>query len=286
MGALTMPTFDTPQPISASIDVVMGDVRIVAGDTDTTVVDVEPSDPANREDVKAAELTRADCAGTQLTVRTPKVRSWRPRTDGGSVDIAITLPAGSTLRATGQVTDFRSDGDLGDCAVKTGIGRIQLDTTGTLNVKAGIGDVGVGHARGDAEAMTGSGDITLGRVDGTAVAKNSNGDTAIGEAAREVRASAANGRISVDRAHAGVVAKSSNGDVRVGEAQRGTVVVETSLGDLEVGIPEGTAAWLDVRAAAGRIHNALDAAEEPGATADAVEVRARTSAGNVVIRRP
>jgi hypothetical protein len=282
-----MPTFDTPQPIAASIDVVMGDVRIVAGDTDTTVVDVRPSDPANQEDVRAAELTRADYAGRQLTVRTPKLRSWRPRSDGGSVELTITLPAGSTLRATGQVADFQSDGTLGDCTVKTGIGRIRLDSTGAVSLKAGIGDLAVDFAHGDAEATTGSGDIRLGLVDGGgAVVKNSNGDTWIGEVTRDARINAANGRITVERAHAGVVAKSSNGDVRVGEVTRGTVVVETSLGDLEVGIPEHTAAWLDVRASAGKIHNALAAAEAPSAPAETVEVRARTSAGDIVIRRP
>jgi len=41
-----------------------------------------------------------------------------------------------------------------------------------------------------------------------------------------------------------------------------------------------------VRAAAGTVHNALDAAEAPEPSAEAVEVRARTSAGSVVIKRP
>ena len=67
---------------------------------------------------------------------------------------------------------------------------------------------------------------------------------------------------------------------------RGSVVLETKLGDLEVGIREGTAAWLDVRAAAGRVHNALEAADAPEPSAETVEVRARTTAGDVVIRRP
>ena len=63
-------------------------------------------------------------------------------------------------------------------------------------------------------------------------------------------------------------------------------MLETHLGDLEVGIREGTAAWLDVRASAGNVHNGLDAADAPGPAADTVEVRARTTVGNVVIRRP
>jgi hypothetical protein len=281
-----MPSFNTPDPISASVDVVMGDVRITAGDGATTTVDVQPSDASNKEDVKAAELTRVDHAGNQVTVRAPKLRSWRPRSDGGSIAVTIQLPAGSQLRGAGQVTDFHADGRLGDCAIKTGIGQIRLDGAGTVSLKTGIGDIAVDHVQGDAEVTAGSGDVRLREVDGGAVVKNSNGDTWVGIATGELRIGAANGRIAVDVAHAGVVAKSSNGDVRVGKVERGTVVLETSLGDLEVGIAEGTAAWLDVRAAAGKVHNALDAAEAPDPSAETVEVRARTSAGDVVIRRP
>jgi hypothetical protein len=34
------------------------------------------------------------------------------------------------------------------------------------------------------------------------------------------------------------------------------------------------------------VHNSLDAADAPGSSAQTVEVRARTSAGDVVVRRP
>ena len=108
------------------------------------------------------------------------------------------------------------------------------------------------HATGNAEVTAGSGDVRVRALDGSAVIKNANGDTWVGVAGRDLRISAANGDIAVDRACASVVAKSSNGDVRLGEAVRGSVVLETRLGELEVGIPEGTAAWLDVRADAGQ----------------------------------
>ena len=45
-----MPTFDTPQPIPATVDVVAGDVRISAGDAPTPSVDVRPGDASNDED--------------------------------------------------------------------------------------------------------------------------------------------------------------------------------------------------------------------------------------------
>ena len=44
-------------------------------------------------------------------------------------------------------------------------------------------------------------------------------------------------------------------------------MLETALGELEVGIREGTAAWLDVSASFGSVRNALDAADAPGAVA-------------------
>jgi hypothetical protein len=43
---------------------------------------------------------------------------------------------------------------------------------------------------------------------------------------------------------------------------------------------------LDVRSTAGKVHTALDAVDAPESSAETVEVRARTRAGDVVIRRP
>ena len=281
-----MPTFQTPEPITATVDIVVGDVRITAADRHDTVVDVQPSDPSDKEDVKAAEQTRVECESGRLLVKAPKLRSWLPRSEGGSIAVTIELPAGSHLHGSAQFADFHCDGPFGRCRIKSGMGSIQLDQADTLNLTGGIGDIGVDRVTGHADVTAGSGDVRLRALDASAVVKNSNGGTWIGSAAGDLRVSAANGSIAVDVAQSSVVAKSSNGDVRLGEAVRGSVVLETSLGDLEVGIPEGTAAWLDVRSRAGRVHNALEAAEAPASSAETVEVRGRTSAGDVVIRRP
>jgi len=281
-----MTTFDTPGPITATIDVVVGAVRISAGDPGAAVVDVRPSDTSNEEDVKAAQQTRAEYANEQLLVRSPKLRSWLPRSRGASVDVTIQLPAGSEVRGAGQMTDFDCDGSLGDCRIKTGMGQISIDQAEALILKSGIGDISVDRATGHAEVTTGSGDVRARELDASAVIKNSNGDTWVGVAGGDLRIKAANGSIAVDLARATLGAKSANGDVRVGEAVRDSVVLETHLGDVEVGIRDGTAAWLDVRAVAGKVLNTLESAEAPGSSAKTVQVRARTTAGNVVIRRP
>jgi DUF4097 and DUF4098 domain-containing protein YvlB len=280
-----MPTFDTPEPITTTIELAIGDVQINASDRGATLVEVRASDSANEEDVKAAELTRVEYANEELLVKAPKLRSWLSRS-GGSIDVTIELPAGSHVHGTLGLGDFHCAGRLGDCQIKTGLGRIGLDRADTLNLKTGAGDISVDRATGRAEVTAGSGDVRLRELDSSAVIKNSNGDTWVGVAAGDLRLNAANGSISVDLAQASVAAKSANGDVRFGEVVRGSVVLETKIGDLEVGIREGTAAWLDVNSQFGHVHNALDAADGPEPSAETVEVRARTSVGEVVIRRP
>src|SRR3712207_7880717 len=45
-----MPVFATPEPISVTIDLSVGDVRLVAGDRTDTVVEVRPSDESRSEE--------------------------------------------------------------------------------------------------------------------------------------------------------------------------------------------------------------------------------------------
>jgi hypothetical protein len=286
MGALSMPDFETPQPITATLDVVLGHVRVSAGERDTTVVTVSPSDPANEDDLRAAELTRVEYANDHLLVKAHKVRTWRPRRDGGSVDVTVELPAGSALHAAGQIADFHCDGQLGDAKITTGIGRLHVEHAGALNLRCGAGDISVGRATGHAELTTAAGEVRATELGASAVIKTSTGATWVGTAGGDLRVKTADGRIAVDVARASVVAKTALGDVRLGAAIRGSANLETQVGDVEIGIPEGTAAWLDVRSRVGRVRNALSAAPDPGPAGEQVHVRARTNAGDIAIGRP
>jgi DUF4097 and DUF4098 domain-containing protein YvlB len=199
--------------------------------------------------------------------------------------VQVELPAGSHLRGETGVAALRCRGRLGECRFTTGIGDIQLDQAGPVQLKTGAGDITVEQADGHAELTTGSGTVRIDHIDGTAVVKNSNGDTWIGEVTGDLRVNAANGRISVDRARETVAAKSANGDVRLGEVARGVVLAQTGFGKVDIGILDGVAAWLDLNTRFGNVHNDLDAAERPESGEDAVEVRARTSYGDITIHR-
>ena len=280
-----MPIFDTPEPVSAVVELVVGDVSITASDRGDTAVEIRPSDESHEPDVRAAEQTRVEYSAGQLLVKGPKQRSLSLFGKPGSIDVTIGLPTGSQVHGDASVGAFRGAGRLGECRVKLAAGDIQLEHTGPLEVSTGAGAIAVDRAAGPAEVSTGSGRIRLGQIDGTAVIKNSNGDSWIGEVSGDLRVNAANGSISVDHANADVNARSANGDVRVGGVTRGSASLKTSMGEIEVGIGAGTAARLDVHTQFGRIHNQLDSSDGPGASDQTVEVTARTSYGDIVIRR-
>jgi DUF4097 and DUF4098 domain-containing protein YvlB len=164
------------------------------------------------------------------------------------------------------------------------MGRVDVESAEALTVKNGTGDIVADSARGHVDIAAGSGEVRVRQLVSTGVIKNSNGDVWVGEANDDLRIVSANGDIAVDHARAPVSAKTANGSVRLGEVVRGAVVLETHLGDLEVGIPEGTSAYLDVKATAGRVRNGLEASDAPDPSAASVEVRARTTVGDVVIR--
>ncbi|MFD9886813.1 DUF4097 domain-containing protein [Streptomyces alboflavus] len=277
-----MPVFQTPQPISATIDIADGGVRVEADDRTETLVEVRPSDPENEMDVKAAEGTRVEHAGGRLLVKAPQRGLFGKN---GAVDVTIGLPTGSDIRGSARKAAFRGSGRLGQCRFKTSTGDIQLERTGSLVLSTSFGDVTVQQVAGSAEVATGSGAVRIGSLEGPATIKNSNGDSWVGEAAASLKVYAANGAISVDRVCEAVEAKTANGGIRVGEAVRGSVVLGTAIGQLDIGIRPGTAALLDVRTKSGTVRNLMTAADGPGTSDEEVEVRAVTAVGDVVIRR-
>ncbi|MFD3733059.1 DUF4097 domain-containing protein [Streptomyces sp. NPDC058632] len=277
-----MPSFDTPEAISATARVEAGSIQFTANDRLDTVVEVRPRDPKKDQDVRTADQTEVTYANGVLTVRTPKAGLFG-RT--GTVDVTVELPTGSRVDMTGAWVQVLGEGRLGEVRVKVSSGDVRLDATGPLQLTASHGSITVERVEGMAEIATSSGSLRVGLVDGPAVLKNSHGTTTVGAAIGALRVRGANGDIEIRRAEDSVTATTAHGTLRVGEVARGTVQLETSSGAIEVGVREGTAAWLDVGSGSGQVRNTLTASESPKDTEDTVEVRARTRHGNIDIRR-
>ena len=126
-----MPTFETPEPISVSLELGVGDVRIAASDRSDTVVEVRPSDP---DETRRRECSRA---GPRRVRRRP---AGRQSAEGlaailalgrwESIDVEIALPAGSRLDGEAGVAPLHCTGRVDELRYKTGVGEIHLDETG------------------------------------------------------------------------------------------------------------------------------------------------------------
>jgi Putative adhesin len=281
-----MPTFTTPEPISVQIELPVGDTWIKASDRADTVVEVRPRNTSSKADVSAAEQTRVEYVDGQLLIKVPK--SWRRYSmfsAGPSVDLVIELPSGSNLQADAEWASFRGEGRLGEVRLHSGGDDIRLAHTGPLDVDTSHGDVTVERVAGPARITTSSGSIRVREIDGPAEIKNSSGECWLGEVTGDVSVRSAHGDITIERAHAGVEARTAHGAILVGEVVRGTTVLQTSYGAIEVGIRKGTAAWLDVNSVNGAVRNSLEASDAPGETEETIEVRASTSYGPIMIRR-
>ncbi|WP_405456105.1 DUF4097 domain-containing protein [Streptomyces sp. NBC_00101] len=280
-----MPSFDTPEAISVTARVEAGSVQFTADDRLDTVVAVRPRDPKRDADVRAADQTEVTYARGALTVRTPKSGLFG-RT--GIVDVAVDLPSGSRVDMTGAWAQVLGEGRLGEVRVKTSSGDVRLDTTGPLHLTASHGSISVDRIEGKGEITTSSGSLRIGIIDGPAVLKNSHGTTTVRAATGELRVSGAHGDIEILRAEDSVTATTAYGTLRVGEVVRGTVQLETNYGAIEIGVREGSAAWLDASSGSGQVRNTLTASEapaEPDGADNIVEVRARTRHGNIDVRR-
>ncbi len=151
-----MPTFETPEPISVTLELGVGYVRIAASDRADTVVEVRPSDEADESDVHAAQQVRVDYTNGMLRVTGPKLRGFDFSRKTRSVDVSIELPTGSQVSAEVQMGDFGTAGRLGECRFKTGAGHARLERTGPLRLHTGAGHITVDGVAGNAEFSTGN----------------------------------------------------------------------------------------------------------------------------------
>ena len=263
-----MPTFDTPSPIQIRIDGSGGSLRVRATDRSDTVVTVRAQQPAQ---LRRRPGRRADTG----RVRRRDGSSSRRRVvlgllffgTGPSVDLDLLVPEGSGLEAALTAGDVDCEGRLGDVRIDNRYGDIRIDRAATLRARTSAGDVTVGAGR-------------RGRR-GRHLLRGDPGP-------RGGRPAAAGQRLR--RHHRGARARLGRRvhQVRPGErppAVRGSLDLATSYGKVETGIAEGVPAWLDLESSSGKVRNLLTPSDAPGGSDEPLRIRARTSFGDIVVRR-
>ncbi|MFD5075841.1 DUF4097 family beta strand repeat-containing protein [Streptomyces sp. NPDC058371] len=220
-----MQKFDTPAPVSAVLDIPAGRIRFIAADRADTTVEVLPADASKGRDVKAAEQITVEYGDGVLRIEAAPAKN-RILGNSGSVEVTVQLPAGSRIEAKAASGEFRGVGRLGDVAFEGAQGSVKLDETASARLTLLAGDVSVGRLGGSAEIST------------------------------------------------------QKGDLHIAEAVRGTVELRTEAGEISVGAARGASASLDAGTGYGRIHNALKNTEG----AAGLNIRATTGYGDISAR--
>jgi hypothetical protein len=132
-----MPTFTTPAPISAAVDIIFGDITVRASERTDTVVEVRPVDPNWDLDVKAAAEVVVDFSHGRLQVKHPKLRSVFSKRYGTAGAEVHARTANGDIRVgvlgTGTVDLYTATGEIA-------IG-VPAGTTAALDARASIGRI-------------------------------------------------------------------------------------------------------------------------------------------------
>jgi len=275
-----MPTFTTPQPITATVEVAGARVRATASDRTDTVVLVEPINPASRSDVKVASNTRVGFADGQLSVKTTTSGD-----KSGSVAITIDLPAGSGLALHLAHSSVQVDGPVGQCELQLASGQVQLDRIGALQASVASGEVAIGHIAGRASIDGGAFAMRLGEVNGAVTLSSAGGQAWIGHASADLDLSSGRGDFDIDRADGGITATTGNGAIRIGRMTHGQAKLMNGSGNIEVGIGEGAVASIDASSERGAVHDFVSPQGSSGPPDGTVMVHARTRHGDIIIQR-
>jgi len=260
-----VPTFDTPQPITATVEIAAGSVRLVASDRADTVVEVRPRDESRPQDVKAAEQTQVDFDNGALDVKSNPGFGFLRR---GAVIVDVALPSGSRLNASVASANVTADGQYDDCKLAS--------ASGDLTVEAALGKF---------KADTASGDVSVAVTKKSAQVNTASGDATFGELCGDVLFRTASGSLNIGRFSGSLKAMTASGDVVVASAVNGNISAETASGEVAVGIAEGTAAQLDLSTHSGSVRNSLQSSDGPAEGDETLTVHARTRSGDLVVQR-
>ncbi|MFI5803648.1 DUF4097 family beta strand repeat-containing protein [Streptomyces sp. NPDC051561] len=219
--------FNTTTPIAVVLDIPAARINLIAADRADTTVEVLPANASQSKDVKAAEQISVDYADGVLRIVAATAKNRILGQGSGSVEVTVQLPAGSSFEGKAAAGEIRGVGRLGDVVLEVAQGPVKLDEAASARLTVLSGDVTVGRLGGSAEV------------------------------------------------------KIQKGDIRITEAIAGSVELRTESGLIEVGAGRGVSATLDAGTSYGRVSNSLNNTEGAGA---ALNIRATTSYGDITAR--
>ncbi|MGA0567993.1 DUF4097 family beta strand repeat-containing protein [Rathayibacter sp. KR2-224] len=280
--------YDTPQPIQVVLDMLVEVMlTVTATDTTTTTLSIKAGDPTKKDDVRALGEVNVDFVDGVLGVRIARTLRYYTWFSGSPrLIVDITVPTGSDVDAKLGAGNGATEGMLGVCSVRTGAGEIRIEHAGRTTLHSGAGSIQAGRVGGPLRVTNGAGSIRIGTLEGEGVVKNTTGASVFGEVEGPLTVKSTTGDVVIEQLNGSAEIKCAHGEVRIDRVGTGEVKIEGGYGSIEVGVPEGTAAWLDVASRHGLVRNELEQASAPVDDDRTVAVTAHADYASITIRRP
>ncbi len=267
-----MTSFQTPGPLSLDLSVPSGKVEIVASETGTTEVEL---DPIHDSDATRALIERSTVElrprgdGHELVVDVPAERGFGIRfIHASDVLLRVRCPLGARVKVRSRSADVEARGTFGRTDVRTFSGDVDWDSVD-----------------GDGSLHSTSGDLRIGSVSGGLDVKTVSGDAEIGTVGGDLKFDAVSGDVRVEAIEGSVTAKTVSGDQRLTVAE-GKVALVSVSGDLEARVRPGSRVFVDANAVSGHVSSELDLSGAKGeGEGPLVEIRARSVSGDIRINR-
>lgn len=257
-------TFDTPRPVALRVDQVAGRLEVRAAESRSTRVRVSALDPADTAATEYAASVAIDLDGDAVRVTLPHahpIRRQHPQ-----VLTRVDLPSGSHVELRSAATTLTTEGPLGDVAVKSASGGVEVDRARSVTVRTAAGDVEVGEVDGRVSVKSASSRVSVGSAHGL-----------------EVKGAA--GEVHAVRLTGDVVVQTAAGTIRVDALGAGRARIEGKLANIEVGVVAGIDVRLDLSTGIGVVDCELDRLDHAPAGGGQLDLRAASATGRVRVYR-
>lgn len=263
-------TFPLDGPINLHVRIAHGSVTVeTEDDLKEASVRLEPG----KHGAELLAQTTVEMRGPTLTISGPRqggifdLPVFGGRWGNRGLDVHVLVPTGTAVKISTFTAPIRIPGHVGGADLAFGSAEAAVrEVDGDLRLRFGSGTAKAVHVNGSVQLRSGSGDAQFGEVAGSIVS------------------GCGSGNLSVRIARGSVRSRCGSGNATLGEVH-GDVDVASGSGGLEIGLPAGVTARLDVHSGSGQVRSELPIEDQPKRADGAITLRARTGSGDVRIFR-
>lgn len=263
-------SFPITGPIALHVRIAHGAVLV---ETEDGLTEAAVHIETDKHGAELLAQTAVELRGSTLTINAPRqgglfdlplFGGWRT---GRGVDVKVVVPTGTDVKIVTFDAPIRIPGRVGDADLAFGSAEAALrEVDGDLRLRFGSGTAKAVRVSGSVQLRSGSGHARLGEVHG------------------DVNCGCGSGDLQVRIVHGTVRSRCGSGNAQLNEVH-GDVDVVSGSGGLEIGLPAGTSAKLDVHTGSGRVTSDLPIEDAPREADKKITVRARTGSGDVRLFR-